>query len=383
MSIRSWLKLLTKSNRATRPVRATPPPDDPAADYAVRDDWSGSEGEINYSSFVYFDVDRDGRYGISDRPFGAIMVRLRKDNKFIASSRTNNNGFANFKSSATKDEASICSAGVYEFVVSVPSGFTVTSRNEIQSGEFQPRPGSISGIGADEMVQPVGLAPNRTIRGRLPHNARLTVKALGRGADTGEYHNQTAFHYSVPPDVDLVEFSMADYTRLVRVSGYPIDLGLIEPDRGALNPNHKIETVDFEGINPRGLRKIPSGYAGLNWFNLNAIARDFTKSSQGYVNGNTSGNYVAYTSSGYPALIYSDRPFDFVGIYLSVAWLQAEGEIGIIESWRGDELVSKDSVKLSALTPVFYNPCLPGITRIRLATQHSWQMVLDDLIIAR
>ena len=121
----------------------------------------------------------------------------------------------------------------------------------------------------------------------------------------------------------------------------------------------------------------------MNWFNLNAIARDFTKRSQGYVNGNTSGDYVAYTSGGYPALISSDRPFDFIGIYLSVAWLKAEGEIGIIESWRGDALIARDSVTLSALTPVFYNPCLPEITRVRLATQHFWQMVLDDLIIAR
>jgi hypothetical protein len=39
----------------------------PADDYAVRSDWSGSGGTLNYSSFVYFDVDRDGKYGVGDR----------------------------------------------------------------------------------------------------------------------------------------------------------------------------------------------------------------------------------------------------------------------------------------------------------------------------
>src|SRR5690348_11226273 len=49
---------------------------DPANDYAVRTDWERSTGTVNYSSFVYFDVDRDGTYGVGDRPMAGIMVRL-------------------------------------------------------------------------------------------------------------------------------------------------------------------------------------------------------------------------------------------------------------------------------------------------------------------
>ena len=384
MSIRSWLKPLARPFFADRasPVASV---DDPSADYAIREDWARSEGEINYSSFVYFDVDRDGCYGVGDRPFGGIKVRLTKDNKHVASARTNNNGFANFKSSTSRSEVPISSPGLYEFATSVPSGFQVTSRNAIQSAEFKLRPGSISGIGSDEMLQPVGLAPNRVISGRLPNNARLFVKALnGSGiTDETEYSNQTDFRYPIPADADAVEFSMTDLTRRVSVCGYPIDVELLDPKRGMIDPNRKTETIDFDGINSRGLRKIPSGYAGLNWFNLNAIARDFTPNSQGYMNGNTSPDYVAYTSSGYPALIQSDTPFDFIGVYLSVAWLNAEGETGVIEAWRADELVAIDRVTLSALTPVFYNPCLSGITRVRLASKHYWQMALDDLVIAR
>jgi hypothetical protein len=341
------------------------------------------EGEINYSSFVYFDVDRDGRYGVGDRPFGGIKVRLRKGDDVVASARTNNNGYANFNSSATKAKAPIHSPGVYEFVVSVPSGFTATSGNAIQSAEFRLRPGSLAGIVSDENLQPVGLAPTKVISGRLPKNVRLSVKALSGNSCVDQTEYSAAFRYPVPADADEVEVSMADVTRCVPVSPYPIDLGLLDPTRGTLDPNRRTETIDFDDVNPRGLRKIPSGYAGLNWFNLNAIARDFTRHSQGYVNGNTSGDHTAYVSGGHPALIYSDTPFDFVGVHLSVAWLKAEGDTGIIEAWRGDDLVAKDRVTLSALCPVFYNPCLPAITRIRLTSEHYWQIVLDDLVIAR
>lgn len=377
MSIRSWTKPWSFFG-----AKAS---EDPSEDYAVRVDWSRSAGEINFSSFVYFDVDCDGSYGIGDRPFGAIKVRLKKDNDIVASARTNNNGFANFKSSVANISAPICKPGDYKFVVSVPTGFIVTTNNAIQSAEFKARPGSISGIGSDEMLQPVGLAPNRVISGHLPKKAKLSVKALhgSNVADDAEYFNQKAFRYPVPANADAVELSMRDLTRRVQAFGYPIDVGVLDPKRGLLDPDRKTETIDFDQINPRGLRKIPSGYAGLNWFNLNAMVRDFTANSQGYMNGNTSGDHIAYTSSGYPALIYSDKPFDFIGLHLSVAWLKAEGETGTIESWRGDDLVAKDSVTLSALTPVFYNPCLPGITRIRLASKHYWQMVLDDLVIAR
>jgi hypothetical protein len=211
----------------------------------------------------------------------------------------------------------------------------------------------------------------------------VTVKALKSGIviDVWESVDQAAFSYAVPDQADQVEATSDDVTRRVSLSGYPTDLGLLEPTRGVTKK--EMQTIDFEGVTSRGMRKIPSGYAGLNWFNLNAIARDFTKRGQGYVNGNTSGDYVAYTSSGYPALIYSDQPFDFIGVYLSVAWLKAEGEVGTIEAWRGDELIAKDNIALSALSPVHYNPCLPDVTRIRLTTKHYWQMVIDDLVIAR
>ena len=47
---------------------------------------------------------------------------------------------------------------------------------------------------------------------------------------------------------------------------------------------------------------------------------------------------------------------------LTAAWLRSEGELALIESWLGDELVASDEVMLSALAPVHYAPMLKGPT---------------------
>jgi hypothetical protein len=382
LSISSWAGRLVKiaSGRRGGDVSG-----DPSRDYALRTDWTRSRGKLNYSSFVFFDVDRDGRYSLGDRPMGGIKVRLIRDDRVIASARTNCNGFANFVSSSRKRKAPIHKPGSYEFAVSVPDGWTATSGNARQVADFKLLPGSPPGIGIDEMMRPVGIAPDRVVRGRLVDGAGLSIEALrGDGAiDRAEISDQPAFRYSVPETANALVLSSAGSKWHVRASAYPIDLGLLDPDRGSPDPGRTSETITFDDVNPRGLRKVPSGYAGLNWFNLNALARDFSGNAQGYVNGNTSGDHVAYTSGGLPAELWSDTPFDFIGVHLSSAWLDSEGEVGRIESWRGDRLVASDTVTLSALTPVFYSPMLPGITRIRFTTAHYWQMALDDLVIAR
>lgn len=316
---------------------------------------------------------------------GGIKVRLVRNSEVVAWTRTNCNGFANFVSSTSKRKAPIRRPGPYEFAVSVPQGWTATGNNARQVVDFKLLPGSPPGIGIDEMMRPVGLAPARVVSGRVAADARLSIEVLGDDGviDQTEISSQPEFRYTVPAQATALLLSVAGSKWRVMASPYPVDVGRLDPDRGSLDPRRTIETVDFDDVNPRGLRKIPSGYAGLNWFNLNALVHDFSGGQQGYVNGNTSGDHVAYTSGGLPAEVWSDKPFDFIGVHLAAAWLNAEGEVGTIESWRGDTLVARDSIALSALTPVFYSPMLPEITRIRFSTAHYWQMVVDDLVIAR
>jgi len=67
---------------------------------------------------------------------------------------------------------------------------------------------------------------------------------------------------------------------------------------------------------------------------------------------------------------------------LAAAWLASEGEVALVESWLGEELIASDEIVLSALAPVHYAPMLKAVTRVRISTRHHWQAVLDDLIVA-
>jgi hypothetical protein len=357
---------------------------DPSRDYAQRSDWSRSKGKLNYSSFVYFDVDRDGRYGLGDRPMSGIAARLAGAKGHVLTSRTNGNGFANFTMSTARRRAHIGSPGNYQFAVSVPPGWGCTSGNEVQSREFRLIEGAPAGIGSNEMVKPVGLAPIRTLSGRAGGAAAaISVLKAGQELFSETVPADASFRLKIPDDADTVAIEGPGLTRRLALSPYPAHLGVLSDERTPVTWGAALETIDFDGVTPLGLRKIPSGYAGLNWFNLNAIARDFHGSNHGYVNGNTSGDHTCYTSSGHPAELWSDRPFGFHSVMISAAWLSSEGETAKIESWRGETLVAVDEIVVSALTPVHYAPMLKDVTRIRFSSKHCWQLVIDDLVLAR
>jgi hypothetical protein len=352
-----------------------------AQDYPVRTDWRKSSGRRNYSSFVYFDVDRDGVYGLNDRPMGGVVVRLSTENRLRATARTNVNGFANFSASVAR-KAHINRPGSYEFAVSVPPGWIATSKNGIQSRRFIEVPGSSSGLDAEEMVRPVGIAPERFVRGVLPAAATASALVYSGGSEVAAHEARGSFLVKVPEGADRMSLRMGESERAIPLGPYPVDLGAFDASRKQ-TAGKQPSTISFDDVTTRGLLKVPSGYAGLSWFNLNIIRRDFEGNHQGYVNCNSSGEHTVYTSSGHSAEFWSDRPFDFVGAMLAVAWLNAEGETGIIECFRGDARVLRDEVKLSALTPVQYLPMIADVTGVRLSTLHYWQMVMDDLTIAR
>ncbi len=369
--------------RRRRRKQVLPRRDDPARDYAAAGP-GRRPGSLNYSSFVYLDVDRNGRYSLADRPMGGIVVRLSGKGGHLSSVRTNLNGFANFTTSARSRRADIHAAGNYTFTVSVPPGWRCTSGNEIQTAAFDFIAGSPAGIGAPEMVTPVGLAPIRFVRGRTAGGpATLSFLQGGESIFRQVLDPDGPFRVEAPEGADAIALEGPDFKRSLVLSTYSTDLGLVSPERSALASDSVLETVDFDGVTPRGLRKIPSGYAGLNWFNLNAISRDFHAGSEGYVNGTTSGDHSCYTSSGHPAEIWSERPFGFHSVMLSSAWLTAESEIAQIDSWLGDTLVASDLVAVSALGPVRYAPMLEAVTRIRLSSKRYWQLVVDDLTVVR
>ncbi|MBZ9986537.1 hypothetical protein LB572_05440 [Mesorhizobium sp. BH1-1-5] len=366
--------------RKRRRARGNP---NPAGDYAHRVHWAPTSGKLNFSSFVYMDVDGDGSYGQADRPMAGIVVRLYDERgTFLASARSNGAGFANFSMSSKRRSAMIQRPGIYRFSVSVPPGWRASSANQDQAVRLRDAPGSMVGLVGEGLPKPVGLAPGRTASGSTPVGMEATLSVMGKGKllERHALPADAAFRFPLGVDADEIVIAGSGLDRWLRLSGYPIDLGLLAP--GALAPDASLKAIGFDDITPRGLRKVPSGHAGLDWHNLNAMSRDHTSNSEGYVNGNVSGAYIAYTSSGHPAEFGRATPFGFHSAMLAAAWLASEGEVALVESWLGEELIASDEIALSALAPVHYAPMLRAVTRIRISTRHHWQAVLDDLMLA-
>ncbi|RWK00657.1 hypothetical protein [Mesorhizobium sp.] len=354
---------------------------DPAGDYAPRTAWGPTSGKLNFSSFVFMDVDGDGTYGLTDRAMAGIAVRLFDEyGRFLASARTNPAGFANFTMALRRRRAAIRVPGTYRFSVSVPPGWRASGANENQLVRIVEASGSLVGLAGEGLPRPVGLTPRRLVSGRVPAAAAARLSVMGKGQVLESHALGAAFRFPLAEEADEVVIAGGGLDRRLALTAYPAELGLLA--QGALEPDAVLVTIGFDDITTRGLCKIPAGHAGLDWYNLNAMSRDHTKNSEGYVNGNVSGAYIAYTSSGHQAEFGRAKPFGFHSVMLTAAWRGSEGETALLESWLGAELVARDEITLSALAPVHYAPMLKAVTRVRLSTKHHWQMVLDDLVLA-
>jgi hypothetical protein len=144
-----------------------------------------------------------------------------------------------------------------------------------------------------------------------------------------------------------------------------------QPDR----PQARVlSIVDLESVSEKDIKEMPNGVGGLSWWNFVVL-----EVATSYANGAHSGNHIAYNSSGHPARIYHDAPFDFVGGFFAVAWARSNGETLHLRAWRGDELVNSDTIMLSNLGSVWFDADYRGITRLDIHTEHYWQFVSDDL----
>lgn len=352
--------------------------DDPGF-YPARTDWSKSTGKLNVSAFIYRDRNRSGRYDGNDRPMAGIAVAVTGDGLPTLAERSNSSGWANFAMSTTDPEAAIREPGPRQFTIIPPPGWVVTSGNAEQDAVFRGAEGSVAGLILDNALENIGLAPELTIRGRVASKASIRVETAGRSFDIAPGASDGGFH--IPAEPGRIALAAGSIARGVELSELPVDLGLFDEKR-EISTAQSVEYIDFDGVTGMDLCKISSGYRGLDFFNLTATKSAFYL-GEGYVNGSVLGTYVAYNSSGFPAEIASVRPFDFISCALSAAWLDAEGETVSVEAWRGDKPVARDYVVLSALGPVRYEPRLAGVTRLRFATAHHWQFVLDGLAIAR
>jgi hypothetical protein len=309
-----------------------------------------------------------------------IAVELRKPDGRRIMRRTNINGFANFKMSVLKRDRDVTDPGRYSFDVVPPPGWSVTTGNQRQESVYEILPGAPADMIALAPTHPVGLVADLTISGIAPVGSSVTVTGPDGAATAAALDAIGRFVVPAAPGEWLVDVSFDGSTlqKKVSVQNAPVFLSAIsgkaEPDP-APQPTQSVGFDDL--IATSSVLEVPSAYGGLGWYNLVAMHQVFTQ-GPGYINAATSGEFIAYNSSGHPAKVFSDKPFDFVGANFGIGWSDAEGETLILTAWRGEEPAYEDRIELSANGPIHFAADYRGITRLVIRTEHYWQAAIDD-----
>lgn len=344
--------------------------------YPARD-WSAfSGGEMNTSLLVFRDINRNGVYDLGDRPMPNIAVELGKPDGRTSLERTNVSGFANFRMSVLRRDREVVDPGRYSFRVMKPPGWSITTANDMQESDYVVRPGAPGDMIALRTTHPVGLAADLTISGMAA--AGTSISAIGPEGAKRSLRAGADGRFSIEASPGDWQIEAASERRKVTVDQAPVVLsafaGATETEEPPL-PETRV--IGFDDLATSGVFEVPSGYGGLDWYNIVAMHQRFT-GGPGYINAAVSGEFIAYNSSGHPATIARDKPFDFAGAYMGAGWDSAEGETLHIRAWRGEDVVHEDQVVLSSAGPVYFAADYRRITKIEIKTEHYWQAVIDD-----
>ena len=367
------------------PAQAPPAADAPPSAYYPRSEWSMAPDTMVVSSHAFHDLNRNGVYEVGERPLARIAFRMIRPDGVSVLSWTNIDGFANWQMASDAEKGDLHAPGTYSFVAVVPPGWHATSANVSQQRRIRRLEGSPAGLVSDDLPVSVGLAPDLWIRGLVSgaDAPSSVVRASGPGGERIETSpgEDGRFELAASPGTWTIEAGKVRRTVEVRLA--PVVLSAFDPDADQRSAGGATQVLDFDDLlSSRAILELPNGYAGLDWWSWVAV-QNRMYNGEGYLNGTVSGDVAIYNSSGHPARISRQRPFDFVGGFFTVAWSQAEGEMLRIRAWRNDRLLHEDSVPLSALGPVWFDADYRGITRIEFATDHFWQAVADDLHVRR
>lgn len=353
-----------------------------AQNYYPRRAWgSFNGGQMNTSLLVFRDLNRNGVYDLGDRPMSRVAVELGKPKGDTIMRWTNVSGFANFRMSIIQRDLEVVDPGHYAFRVVPPPGYSVTTGNASQESDYVVSPGSPGDMIAQRTTHPVGLAADLTISGVVTAGARVSLIGPDGVTAAAKVGPDGRFSAAAAPGEWLVDFSAdgATQRRKIVVGVAPVVLSAFsDKGRPAEAPLPNQHVVGFDDLmTTSGVFEVPSGYGGLDWYNLVAMHQRFTD-GPGYINTTMSGEFIAYNSSGHPAQVFSDKPFDFTGAYFGAGWDGAEGETLVLKAWRGDEPAYEDSFVLSANGLVYFAADYRRITRLEIRTQHYWQAAIDD-----
>jgi hypothetical protein len=149
-----------------------------------------------------------------------------------------------------------------------------------------------------------------------------------------------------------------------------ISLGLAASDAVA-------ETLTFDDITAATVLPIPAGYGGLTWDNLWVVngSIDPRLVGTGYVNGRTSGQYVAFNNNGDPAAVRDDL-FTFDSASFTSVWRTGlKLEIG---GWWGATRLFATDLVLNTTSPTFFSPGWSGVDRVTFRSSGGVNAGLDQ-----
>ncbi len=343
----------------------------------------GHAGDMNISQYVFRDINRNGIYDIGEGPLAGVPVLLSQNGQDNIVEQSNLAGFTNFlMSDDAEDDPDISGPGVLEFQVVVPEEMELTTGNPRQSTTARLLADAPGGIVVDPPLPFMGLAPKLTITTGSEGVDGVTCLAGGDSVDA--IRSDDVFRCDVVQGDWAVRWALSDGSiaeRGVRIENWPVRLP-VPSDMPVLAQEDDL-IVGFDDILiSENIEEVPSGHGGVKWHNMVATHRKFY-GGWGYVNGTVSGQFAAYNSSGHPARLYSDEPFDFIGAYVSVAWPAAKRARLRIEALRDGEVVAWDEFYGSNLMPVWFEAGWGQVDEVRISHGTYWQVVVDDVRIGR
>lgn len=349
-----------------------------------------------HSCYVYRDVNRNGIFDIGDRPYGDLPLEVTHPDGAVSLLTSNIGGFANFEvAMGNRETADVHEPGDYRIRAVLPDGWMSTSDKDEQVLTFVARPNAGGGLVPAETCAPIGVAPRLTVRGQFhpPDGSGygdITVTASGPGERPAEVRvtAQGGFEFAAGPGDWSILFEDRrggrEYARRVTLDHAAVivaDIRLGADPAPLAGPG--LEEIDFDRlVISDGLFEIPSGYGGLDWRNWVAVHNRLYQGA-GYVNATISSEYVAYNSSGVPATVSSDRPFDFVGVYMGVAWPRGEEDDVIVRAWRGEEVLHEDRLRLTRFGPIYFDAGYAGVTRVEFSSGNYERIVIDNFRLRR
>ena len=342
-----------------------------------------------HSCYTYKDMNRNGIFDMGDKPYSGLRLEVTRPDGSVTWRDSNVDGFANLNAAFGIANEHVPYAGLYKVRAIYPDGWQSLSDMDRQELEFVRRDNAGGRLVPKATCRPIGVAPILRVSGKVdlmgaaPDDLVVTLVSradqsslpltLDRGGNFTSIARQGEWRILVAD-----KGGATLYQRDFRIEHGAVRLSTINlQTQGAPELDAAYDQLDFDGLVLDSLFEIPAGYGGLKWLNWIAVHNRFYEGG-GYINNTVSSEFVAYNSSGVPGPIWSDKPFDFKGVYIGVAWPRGEEDEVVIIARRGDELVYEDRLMLTDNGPVWFDAAYEDITFLEISHGNYERIVLDN-----